>query len=639
MAHRRVNSESDRAVLGLAGAHAILFTLAFPPYGVWPAALLAVTPLAWIAARTDRPRRAAGLVWIVSTVMWLFVERWLIGVTVVGWPLLAAYLGLYPAAFVWLGAKLAVRVRSPWWFALGLAVCWSGLETLRGEVVLTGYAWFLIAHPLIGTPIAQLASWIGVSGVGFIVALAQTLLIAPFALGQAKRARRERRRRRVWAGPILASIGMMALAMGVGAAIPFVLDQRHGVPSDRSRAADRVSVAVVQTNVPQSNKTGWTIEQRVKDYARMRELTLEAAGRGAEGASDDGSDARSTNTRSAGAPAPDLIVWPETMFPGDTLDPRAVEAERRARLGYRGGVPATEFYDSILALQKQVGAPMLVGALGYNNLRIAVTDAGAIEFHQDGKFNSAFLIDHGAVRPERYDKIHLTPFGEVIPYLSRRNRLERLLLSVGASGMAFDLDEGTDPVVFEVPIQAPSASEGSHESHESPRDEAGADADDQSPAQSAAPPERVRIVTPICFEAATPTVCRRLVFNRGRRRADLIINLTNDGWFGSSLGGREQHLQIARWRCIELRTPMVRAANTGVSASIDALGRVQAVGPENRQKTAEVAGVMRALVRPAWVDSTLYARIGDAVGWATLAGMWLMAGVLLFVGRRGKDTA
>ena len=76
-----------------------------------------------------------------------------------------------------------------------------------------------------------------------------------------------------------------------------------------------------------------------------------------------------------------------------------------------------------------------------------------------------------------------------------------------------------------------------------------------------------------------PQACRRLVFEDGRKVADLLVNPSNDGWFGDHDGARDNHLQLARLRCIENRVPMVRAVNTGRSAWIDSDGVLRAVLP------------------------------------------------------------
>jgi HEAT repeat protein len=93
---------------------------------------------------------------------------------------------------------------------------------------------------------------------------------------------------------------------------------------------------------------------------------------------------------------------------------------------------------------------------------------------------------------------------------------------------------------------------------------------------------------PICFEDAMTWVCRELCFGPGptgaERRADLMVCISNDGWFGWFDGGRMQHLQLSRFRCIENRTPMVRVANSGACSGVDSSGRITAPPPPPRTR-------------------------------------------------------
>jgi apolipoprotein N-acyltransferase len=340
----------------------------------------------------------------------------------------------------------------------------------------------------------------------------------------------------------------------------------------------------VQTNVAQSNKTYWTLEQEVRDYRRMQELTQEAAGL---------------------AEAPKLIVWPETMMPGISIEPKAIEELAAKELVFtlkepmpdvlgtnETRVKATAFWEALSALSKTTAAPLLIGEEGLDNFRVSKNAAGEIELQQDARFNSVYLVRDGKVELPRYDKIELTPFGEYMPVISRFAWLEQKLLALAAQGMKFDLAQGTKKTVFEV-----ATGEGT---------------------------PGMRVVTPICFEVTESALCRSLVFENGTRRADVMVNLSNDGWFGDDDDAREHHLRISRWRCLELGTPMIRAANTGISAVIDANGRVRARGVASNQAGHRVDGVLSAMVPlPQRESVTLYARTGNVVGWASFAG-WLV---------------
>lgn len=590
-------------LLGL--CHALLFGLAFPPMNLWPLAYVAVAPLMVCAAiyaapstarsrrreptdaRSPRPAeetvnpaapparsraRSARLalgVWLGVLPMWALHEAWLIDVTIAGYPLLAMYLSLWPAAFVWILARLrsgAMRAHEPLWWLLPPLV-WTGLEALRAEVALTGYPWFLLAQPLTRplswaspSPVLFLASLIGATGVTLLIACVQTPLA--WALSRPPRAR--------WVGA-----GAAALIAGVLAA--GFLGDVLGRPA-HANDSPVTRIGLVQTNVPQDNKLGWSPARRREDFREFARLTRALAG--------------------AGLPL-DVVVWPETMFPGEGLDPEVVAAMREAGLRYRETDDAlTAFADDLLALQRDIGAPMLVGSIGYEGFRIDMRRDDP--FAHEAKFNSVFLIDDGAVAPTRYDKAHLTPFGEVMPYISRWPELERALLDIGARGMRFDLDAGGEPVVFRVP--------------------AGEDP--------------LRVVTPICFEATMPRVMRDLVRTEGPRPG-VIVHLTNDGWFGRFPGGREQHAQLARLRAIELGTPVVRVANTGISVAFDRVGRrvdllPVANGPERSTPLlpARTQGAAIAEIRPAQEGrSTLYARTGDVLG--PLATAMALAAILL----------
>ena len=132
--------------------------------------------------------------------------------------------------------------------------------------------------------------------------------------------------------------------------------------------------------------------------------------------------------------------------------------------------------------------------------------------------------------------------------------------------------------------------------------------------------------TPICFESTVPWVSRAMATGRDGERAEMLFNLTNDGWFGDSDVARSQHLLLARWRCAELARPMVRAANTGVSAFIDARGQVLVRGIEGDGRGARVEGILHGEMVPIR-GLTIYARVGDVAGVVSLIGAAIMCAV------------
>jgi len=544
----------------LAGvAHGVLLGASLPPVGVWVMALVAVVPLVWAGCRSANRPMVGGLLAGLGTLpIWFYESYWLVNVTAPGYPGLAVYLALYPALFVWL-VGVVRRVDWPVPMVLAAPVLWVMLEVLRGELVMTGYAWYLLGHPLIDAPaLAAPASLLGVYGVSFLVAaLAGAVADASG-----------------WSG-VHRPVG------GAGALVTLVLWailSLAGRPGAESPAARDVRFGVVQTNLPQSNKVGWGWSDRIKDFQRFAELTRQAA---------------------AGPDGPlqsDVVVWPETMFPGMTLNPEAVETERSLGLSFGvkgeaalkfapgGRLEATRFADEIVKLQREIGIPMLVGAIGVEGdyRRWLVERLGPEEVAPTPglirRFNSALVIGDGEVQRRRYDKRELTPFGEVIPYVWRFPRVQQWVLGLGAAGMSFDLVPGGLAAGLDVPVGG----------------------------------RNVRMATPICFEATKAELCRTLVRGDGSGRASVLVNLSNDGWFGDFDPGRAQHLLASRWRCVELGVPMVRAVNTGYSAAIDRRGVLtqtrladQSAGP------SRVDGVLLASVR---IDpdrpTTMFERVG-----------------------------
>jgi len=145
----------------------------------------------------------------------------------------------------------------------------------------------------------------------------------------------------------------------------------------------------------------------------------------------------------------------------------------------------------------------------------------------EGAFNTAAMLQGEATRRTIYRKIHLVPFGEYIPLRGRFSPFEWF-----AGGLIpWDFDRGTSTE----PIPVPSSD--------------------------------IEVIPAICFEDTVGRLTRKFV----RAAPQLIVTVTNDGWFRESAGST-QHLANAVFRCIELRRPMARAANTGISCIIDETG-------------------------------------------------------------------
>ncbi|RLT00457.1 MAG: apolipoprotein N-acyltransferase [Planctomycetota bacterium] len=258
---------------------------------------------------------------------------------------------------------------------------------------------------------------------------------------------------------------------------------------------------------------------------------------------------------------PDLIAWPETVLPGVGLESDAIMLQRE-----RGIWPADTLS---LQLEKLVNenAPLLVGSGAYEGLRIEGN-----RYAWDRHYNSGYLLRSGG-RHERVDKVVLTPFGETMPYISYWKALEQAMLDFGGRGMEFDLSIGERPRTLSL--------------------------------QTAT--RRVALAVPICFEDTVPRATRSLV--NADEGADVIVNLSNDGWFGWFDPARRHHEQAARWRCVELRRSMLRVVNTGISAAFDTHG--QRIG---NPLPPQQEGWMLAEL-PLEKTRTTYATIGDVFSW------------------------
>lgn len=567
-----------RAALALGLLHAVALGLAFPPIGLWPAALLALWPLTRLALRAPEGRLGpfALLASLGTLPFWAWSHQFVIGSSALGFYPLVMYLSIYPGLYVWLLGRIVRRLpRLPLW--LGVPLVWVGLEFLRGEVMLTGYAWYLVGQPLIDMgPALRYIPFVGMYGVSAWVAVV-TGWCFDFSRWWRDTAPNARF---VWGGRAV------AVAIGVGLAAGISL-----IPERLENQGERVRVAVLQTNLKQEIKGAWTFDQRLDDMERFAELSVFAA----ERRGDEGEKV-------------ELIIWPETMFPGFWLNEEAVTQETAAGLSI-DGTPTTIFRERLLQLSEFLNTPLLVGAIAAEGVAIGPGEDGRLRIDAEREFNSAFVVQSGRVSPHRYDKLHLTPFGETMPVIGAWPWLQERLLAIGARGMTFGLSRGERDAPLRVTL--PSGRE-------------------------------VGVATPICFEASLQGVCRRIAYKDGVRRADLIAAITNDGWFHWHDAGRDAHLLMSRWRCAELGISMVRAANTGVSAVIDPQGRILTEGvdppggdnaPRGRTR---VEGVLVAEAPLPTGAGTIFGRHGDIAGRSCMAGMLLLAAIALVPRRKPK---
>jgi apolipoprotein N-acyltransferase len=285
-------------------------------------------------------------------------------------------------------------------------------------------------------------------------------------------------------------------------------------------------------------------------------------------------------------PPPDLIVWPETSYPygyvqidpkidTKTLDgqvkeihPEYVAADwtlKRDRID--------TYFDR---LTRSVKVPIMVGSTLYD-----------FRPERYSKYNSAILFQLGSAY-QVYQKLHLVPFGEYVPLIDVFPWLQALTPYRGTR-LHF-LDFGAEPAWFSLGPW--------------------------------------RLAVAICFEDTVPHVVRRFFAEAPEgRQPDLLVNMSNDGWFHET-SEHEMHLAVSTFRCVENRTPMVRSVNTGVSALVDGNGRIVETMAKN------VEGVL-TVTAPLDDRTSLYSQWGDWLGLSCLASSLGMAFLAIFAPRRG----
>ncbi len=574
-----------------------LLTFSFAPFGQFYLAWVGLVPWLLVLRRTRSQRASFLWSWLTGVLFFTANMWWLAYVTGPGLVALMLLLGLY-----WAVAAVVIRgVGLLRWEEDGesriedraecydpsrlssilhppssiravilLPAIWVSLEWFRGNWPLNGLPWLFLGHPQ--TPIlamCQVADVTGVYGVSFwVVAVNALVLLLCTGRFDVRRA----------APALIVVAALVVVTLGYGL-------WRMG---QKDCLSPGPTVMVVQSNYPQSNsgEKGATYEQLVDFHVSRTEEAL-----------------RKT-------PGVDLVVWSETMMP---------ELNRRARdiyrgLEARGHQDYGQFLDAVserlkgVAAGNQVG--LLVGALYFD--ATSEPDPAAkngVRVRRDQR-NVAYFYDrtgHMSDDPaDRYDKVHIVPFGEYLPFKHTLPILHRLFLALSPYDEDYFLTPGQESAMTVFRL-APRTSEPGPASRE------------------------VRFMTPICFEDIDPMLVGKMLRGTsGRKRADLLVNITNDGWF--KYNEMPQHLQAAQFRSIENRVPTARSVNTGISGFVDSVGRTHGLVP---------AGVEGTSVQSLPLDArvTLYTRLGDVFAYACVAATLASAAASLVRWRRSRRAA
>jgi apolipoprotein N-acyltransferase len=270
-------------------------------------------------------------------------------------------------------------------------------------------------------------------------------------------------------------------------------------------------------------------------------------------------------------PRPDLIVWPETSYPYGytTIDPATPMPVLARQVGFISNeITVADWIDKMQRVSEHLhgltdaaGVPMLVGAIFYDHRPEGMN-----------KYNSAILFEPLVRTVHAYHKIHLVPFGEFIPFLDTLPWLT--VFTPYRNGYVPSLTFGREPLSLTI---------GPY-----------------------------RLAAAICFEDTVPHVIRRFFQeSEDGRQPDVLVNLSNDGWFHGS-SELDMHLAVSVFRTIEHRVPLARAVNTGISALIDGNGEIRDTLPRQTESVLNVTV-------PLDDRTSNYTVLGDWLGISCLA--------------------
>ena len=506
---------------------AILQTLAFPiagPLPLWRSAFCWICLAPWLVAlfSTDRNGKPlnlpqsfllgyfSGFLWYMANCYWIYQTMYLYGglakpVSIGILILFSLYLGLYHALFAvlvtWIRGVRGIPVLS----SIAVPFLWVAVEIARARI--TGFPWDLLGYSQIDNLIlTRLAPIAGVMGISFVIVAINATTARLFFSRRTK-------------SSFLISAGAVVLAL--------ILQVTGQIPNP---AISPKSNAVMM----QENLEVGAQGREVKPLSETEEL--EQFTRASLQPRWDISG--STWLFSAGpgnAPriSPTVVIWPEAP-----AHFRSDDRSLRATLGQ---------------LARTTHSPLIVGSLG-----VDFTDASPRGYYL---YDSASLFNSAGEYKGRYDKIHLVPWGEYVPFKRFFAFAEKLTEGAG------DMDPGWDRKVFATDGHAYGAF--------------------------------------VCYESIFGDEVRRFTANG----AEVLVNISDDGWYGDT-GAPWQHLNMTRMRAIENHRWLLLDTNTGVTTAIDPYGRTKIQAPRH----VRGAFVFPFAFEPA-AELTFYTRFGDWFAW------------------------
>ena len=479
---------------------ALMLTLIQAPIGLAPLAWVSFVPFIIACSPKARVRRLFLFGYVISLCYWLGNLYWVAPVTIVGWLLFCLYTALlWPVLAICL--RFCRKKGVPLFLAAAILIV--GIERLQG-FFLGGFFWRFLAHSQYrNTTLIQIADIFGAGGVSFLLAMVNGLLAELIVTVSQKK--------NLTLVQFAGTVIVCAAVVGAFAYGWWRIDQEAEFVTEGPLAA------ALQSNRSQSVKR--TFESGDDLFAGLMEHSKVAAQAGAE-----------------------LIVWPETMVQA-TLNPEVLKVMD----------PNCDdnLFDQRLRQHAEDSAYLLVGAYGGT---LALNKDMELDYGQ--KFNSAFMYKkNGDKAKEVYNKIHLVPFGEVLPLRKSLSWFYELLMKIEFIPYDYDysLDYGSEYTIFKM-----TGTE-----------------DNQA--------QVYKFGVMICYEGTVPEISRRFALDEhGNKRLDWMVNISNDGWFvrfseEQVLPSAElaQHAAVCAFRAVENRLAILRSVNTGISCLIDSAGRIR----------------------------------------------------------------
>ncbi|MFC5864782.1 apolipoprotein N-acyltransferase [Acidicapsa dinghuensis] len=493
---------------------AVLLDLSFPVAGPLPPwrslfAWFALTPfllsvLGLASSPHNRPLRRSffqgwltGALWYGLSDYWVYQTMHLYGnmneaMAALCLVLFSIYLGFWFGVFALILAivrRATIGKRCSWLGFVAIPFLWITMEFVIARI--PQFPWDQLGYSQIDNALLTgLAPWTGVYGISFVLASVNALIAAAVTLG---------RNSQKSAGirfPIAIYCGALAVILGC----------TEGLLIAPPKPQSQATAVLVQPNLDVSSDDAWLGKEWDQHMAQFAALAKSYCGHDYLIGLPETSSLKGQIQCSPSPIPPALVVWPESPAPFRDAD--------------------TRFRQSVSSIARETNAPMIVGDIGMDPE--SGQDTGSQQYHF---YNSASVITAGGQFSGRYDKIHLVPFGEYVPF-------RRLFFFVHQlTDQLSDTGSGSNRRSFVIT----SADGRTH-----------------------------RYGIFICYESVFADEVRQFV----RAGAEVLVNISDDGWYGDT-SAPWQHLNMARMRAIENRRWILRDTNSGVTAVIDPYGTVR----------------------------------------------------------------